>query len=402
MRVLICLVCLSAFSLGLIPGALGQENGPAAETPAEGPGPKAAEFRQVFTEWKDLLADLFIIQSKYRDADPQQRDQLGKEWNELIAKGEAMKLRLIEAAEQAYLEAPNQDQEITLLLVDVLIGHVISRPHELKTDNYEEAFRLGKLLIDNKCEDSRVRKAAGIAAYMIGELDAAEEYLKVPEGTDDRMETGDRELDMEIEQFQRAPGPHKAAWADELKIREAEAKADNLPRVLLETDRGEIELELFEDQAPNTVANFVSLVEQGYYNGLTFHRVIPGFMAQGGCPQGDGSGGPGYRILCECYQPDHRLHFRGSLSMAHAGRDTGGSQFFLTFKPTSHLDGQHTVFGRVIRGMEVLSKIQRRQPGPEVSDEDLPKPTKIVKATVVRKRDHQYQPETLPEKRPPE
>ena len=111
----------------------------------------------------------------------------------------------------------------------------------------------------------------------------------------------------------------KAGWAKEKKIREAEAKADDLPRVLMKTSAGDIEIELFENEAPNTVLNFITLVDKGFYNGLKFHRVLPGFMAQGGDPKGDGTGGPGYTIPCECYRPDHRLHFRGSLSMAHAG-----------------------------------------------------------------------------------
>ena len=132
------------------------------------------------------------------------------------------------------------------------------------------------------------------------------------------------------------------------------------------------------------MANFVNLVEKGYYNGLTFHRVLPGFMAQGGCPKGDGTGGPGYNIYCECYKEGYRKHFSGTLSMAHAGRDTGGSQFFLTFLSTSHLDGKHTAFGRVIQGRGVLSKLQRVRPGI--------KPDRIVKATVVRKREHKYEP----------
>ena len=105
-------------------------------------------------------------------------------------------------------------------------------------------------------------------------------------------------------------------------------------------------------------------MEKKFYDGLTFHRVIPGFMAQGGDPKGDGTGGPGYTIPDECYQENHRNHFRGSLSMANTGqRDTGGSQFFLTFVPTAHLDGKHTVFGRVIEGMDVLAKLQRCEPG---------------------------------------
>ena len=151
--------------------------------------------------------------------------------------------------------------------------------------------------------------------------------------------------------------------------------------------------ELFENEAPNTVANFISLVEKGFYDGLTFHRVLPGFMAQGGCPNGTGTGGPGYSIPCECYQENHRLHFRGSLSMAHAGRDTGGSQFFLTFRPTKQLDGKHTVFGRVIKGMDVLPQIQRRDP----ESPNPPTPDKIIEAKVLRKRDHPYEPKKVGE-----
>jgi peptidylprolyl isomerase/peptidyl-prolyl cis-trans isomerase B (cyclophilin B) len=154
-------------------------------------------------------------------------------------------------------------------------------------------------------------------------------------------------------------------------------------------------VELFEDQAPNTVASFISLVEKGFYDGILFHRVIAGFMAQGGDPTGTGGGGPGYRFKDELNTPEARMHFRGSLSMANSGPDTNGSQFFLTFRPTPHLNGRHTVFGRVIEGMDVLANLNRVQPPktggpPENAD-------KIVKATVVRKRDHEYKPETLPE-----
>lgn len=118
-----------------------------------------------------------------------------------------------------------------------------------------------------------------------------------------------------------------------------------------------ITLELFPEDAPGTVANFESLANKGFYDGLTFHRVIPGFVAQGGCPKGDGTGGPGYTIKCETENNPHR-HERGYLSMAHAGKDTGGSQFFILFEPQPHLDGVHTVFGRVIEGMDVVDRIQ--------------------------------------------
>jgi cyclophilin family peptidyl-prolyl cis-trans isomerase len=168
--------------------------------------------------------------------------------------------------------------------------------------------------------------------------------------------------------------------------------------VTITTSKGDIVVELFEDEAPNTVANFISLVEKGFYNGTPFHRVIGGFMAQGGDPTGTGSGGPGHVIDCECELPGARKHFLGTLSMAHAGKNTGGSQFFLTFRPTEHLDGKHTVFGRVIQGFDVLPKLTRTQ-----SNEGQPipglEPDTIVKAKVLRKRDHAYEPKTSPDQR---
>ncbi len=135
---------------------------------------------------------------------------------------------------------------------------------------------------------------------------------------------------------------------------------------LMDTDAGLIEIELFESDAPNTVANFIKLIKEGFYDGLKFHRVINGFMAQGGCPNTregakgmPGTGGPGYCIDCEI---NSRKHLPGSLSMAHAGKDTGGSQFFLVHESQPHLDGVHTVFGQtnnmdVVLALKMGSKI---------------------------------------------
>ena len=127
-----------------------------------------------------------------------------------------------------------------------------------------------------------------------------------------------------------------------------------MPKAIMETSKGTINLELFDQDAPNTVKNFVDLTNKGYYNGLNFHRVIPGFMIQGGCPHGTGTGGPGYQIDCEI---NSQLHTPGTLSMAHAGPNTGGSQFFITHVATPHLDGVHTVFGRT-EDMDVVNAIE--------------------------------------------
>lgn len=169
----------------------------------------------------------------------------------------------------------------------------------------------------------------------------------------------------------------------------AEIDEEALPLIEMETSKGKVVIELYEDEAPNTVANFITLAESGFYNGLTFHRVIDGFMAQGGCPQGTGTGNPGYSIKCECYAENRRKHERGSLSMAHAGKDTGGSQFFICFDETPHLDGRHTVFGKVIEGMDAVDKLNRIQPG-RGGEAD-----KMVKVTVKRKRREEYKLEKL-------
>ncbi len=136
---------------------------------------------------------------------------------------------------------------------------------------------------------------------------------------------------------------------------------DKLYTATIATDRGDIVVELFADKAPQTVNNFVFLAREGFYDGVTFHRVIPGFMAQGGDPTGSGRGGPGYRFEDE-FHADLRHDGPGVLSMANAGPGTNGSQFFITQGPTPHLDDRHTVFGRVVEGMDVVLDIPERDP----------------------------------------
>ena len=180
-------------------------------------------------------------------------------------------------------------------------------------------------------------------------------------------------------------------WDEEQQLRSVEAAADDLPRAELLTSQGPIVVELFENEAPNTVANFISLAESGFYDGTTFHRVIENFMAQGGDPntrpEGEGTpgtGSPGYRIPDEDEREGARRHFTGSLAMANSGApNTGGSQFYLTHTALAHLNGKHTVFGRVLDGLDVARSLV-------VGDV-------LETVTVLRKRDHEYVPQTLPD-----
>jgi len=286
--------------------------------------------------------------------------------------------RFYEAMLQAYQAEETPDEKINQMMIQTLRKH-------MGEDRWEEAADFAQAMADKGHPEKGLVELAGIAAFNANRFEQAREHLKAARKAGQLGRDGER--------FASMADQYVEYWNQEQRLRQAEAKADDLPRVRIETTAGVVEIELFENQAPNTVANFVHLVESGFYNGTVFHRVLPNFMAQGGDPTGRGSGGPGWAIRCECGRDDFRRHFRGTLSMAHAGPDTGGSQFFLTFVPTPHLDRRHTAFGRVIDGWATLANITRRDPGSHIE------PTKIVRATVSRKRDVKYVPEKIPSRR---
>lgn len=347
--------------------------------PASAAGLETVHFEQVFTQWKEVLTELRKLRLDYKNAQPMQRGEIRRRYNELMEQAEAESRQVLDAAEKAYAATPGDDPRLVELLFSLSVL-------DLQRENYEEALRLARILIDHDTPAKGIYGVAAIAAFNAGQFEAAERYYEVAKEV--------KALDDDTERMFRDLEYYKEVWPKEEKLRAAEAQANDLPRVLLKTNKGDIEVELFENEAPNAAANFISLVEKGFFNGLEFPRVVPKSFAQGGCPANDPSGGPGYSIACECYQPNHRLNFRGSLTMAHRGRDTGGSQFFLMFVPLRRYDGKNTVFGRVVKGMEVLSKLERRDP---TSKEEQPDADRIVEAKVLRKRNHPYEPKKLVE-----
>ena len=144
-----------------------------------------------------------------------------------------------------------------------------------------------------------------------------------------------------------------------------------MSKATIETEKGTMSVEFYDNDAPKTVENFKNLAKKGFYDGLTFHRVIPDFVVQGGCPDGTGAGGPGYSIDCEL-DGDNQFHDRGVLSMAHAGRNTGGSQFFICHSRTNtaHLDRNHTCFGKVVDGLDVIDEIKQGDKIAKITIED--------------------------------
>ncbi|MEX2172807.1 MAG: peptidylprolyl isomerase, partial [Pirellulaceae bacterium] len=377
------LYTLLIFALGIVGGTvpLAAQESPAADKPAETPAEKpeqpqtpAAKFAAVNGEWDALDKRLSELQETYAGTtSAAARAEIKKQYEELVGQSNLLLPELRAAAEAAYRAEPNKDPQLTRLLIGMVA-------YDFRRDDYEAALKLAKVLEASGCDEAVLYAVAGSAAFHADDYALAEKYFA-------RADKGGK-LDAQGQALLAELPAQKKAWAAEQEIRKQEAVADDLPRVKLETSQGPVVIELFENEAPQAVANFVSLVEKKFYDGLTFHRVLAGFMAQGGDPSGDGSGGPGYDIYCECEQPNARQHFRGTLSMAHAGKNTGGSQFFLTFRPTTNLNGRHTAFGRIVEGLDVLAKLQRidpQAPGGEAPD-------KIVKAEVLRKRDHKYEP----------
>ena len=352
-------------------------------------GPATKEFynlvEKIQTYANQMNSKLKKLYDEYPKASEARKKEIAAEGQKLINDFERFQAPLVGAAKEAFKEAPNKDEVIKEILRRNL-GMLINR------DDYEKALvECNDLLRLGWSDQQEIYQLAAFAAFFSNSFANAEVAIanskKLAQIALDRAKKqgktqaqiskeGIGEVHKGLAELEKDLPYYKAAWAKEKALRQASAQAKDCPIVRLQTTAGDMTIELFANEAPNTVANFIELVNKGFYNGLTFHRVLQSFMAQGGDPNGNGTGGPGYCIPCEVDNPNARIHFRGTLSMAHAGKDTGGSQFFITFRPTKWLDGKHTVFGRVQTGLDVLAKIARN---PETGVE----PTRIIKAEVV-------------------
>ncbi len=378
------------------PPAAAKDETKSAPAPSEPPA-TAEQFPQLRTQWQELETQLNELTNQFLNAPTsEEKNVIRGRYVKLVEQSEKLLPKLRSATEAAFAAAPGQDKDATEYMIKFLAYE--TRAYQSGRSDYDVAYQLAKRLIDAKVDDPVLFALAGAAAFEMDDYDNSEQWLtKAKEA---------KKLDAQGTSRLSEIPKRRELWVKELELRQKEAEADDLPRVKLETSKGTIVLELFENEAPQTVGNFISLVEKEYYNGVTFHRVMPGFMAQGGDPDGTGGGGPGYTIFDECGKDDHRLHFRGSLSMAKTPQpDSGGSQFFITYHATTHLDGKHTVFGRVIEGMNVVTRLQETAAPPPLGSPPPavkpPEADKIVKAEVLRKREHEYVP-TKVEKKVPE
>ena len=384
LRLMLSLILVFSLSLSAASAQDDSEAKADPQAPAAAAGEATAQFQKLNEEWKTILKDLRKLKLTYESAKPEEAKQLEQQWQELIEQGNALLPQLRASGIEAYSEGSAVDPQLQRFLIKVA-------QDAQEVDDYESAYDISTTILKRSEADKapapkELYSIAGVSAFMTNDFEAAEKYIEQAKqaGT-----WNDAEVNKIGIPIAASLAKYKDWWAKEADIRKQEAEQDDLPRVKLSTTAGDMVIELFENEAPDTVGNFVSLVEAKFYDGLTFHRVLPHFMAQGGDPKGTGQGDPGYKIYDEVDNPNHRRHFRGSLSMAKGNfPDSGGSQFFICFTPRENLDGLHTVFGRVIEGKDVLSKIQRVDPEKTSSVEK----TKIVTAEVIRKRDHNYLP----------
>jgi peptidyl-prolyl cis-trans isomerase B (cyclophilin B) len=285
---------------------------------------------------------------------------------------------VLEAAVEAFLEAPNQNK----LVEDDCIRFLRSLLGEQSTNGQyspDRALAIANQLIDAGIKNHHAFLYGAQAAFAMEEFEQAKTFLSAVAKDGVAVDSATtKRIDEALEK-----------WTRELRFRETDA-ISVLPRILFTTDLGEFTVELYENEAPNTVNNFVSLVEQKYFNGLFFFYSQPGQIGLTGCKRGDGSTNAGYYIPDELAVPEIRHHFRGALSMANVNPNEGSSVFGILHQPMPQRDGKYTVFGRVVEGMDVLYMIPAISPTTIVTGTV---PVKIVSATVLRKQSHQYEPQ---------
>jgi peptidylprolyl isomerase len=366
-----------------------------AQESASAISPQRAAYQEAERALRDHLKQMWSDMILFHTADPddlQRQVEMRGKWRDSSFASRTLRRKVVEAAAEAFRASPQDNMD----LIPVLLQSI---EQDYEADAYDGLGERVELLIDQPGVNVvKLHEIAGISFYVMAQYDRAKPHLTKVAEADKLDQRGRAALGTLTEQAER--------WEEEQAIRAAEAMADNLPRVQLKTTRGDVVLELFEDQAPQTVGNFISLVEQGFYTDIPFYMVISGVMAITGDPTGEGSGNAGYRIRDENLREDARHSFRGSIGMAKLVESMGdseqapqrvvpesaGSQFFLTYQPLPGIDDHHTIFGRVIEGWEAIESLTRINPRKKDGDRNVT-PDRLLEATVIRKRDHAYVPE---------
>ena len=385
----ICIVLTPCTSFGQVDLNSGSAT-PAATTAAQLPAQSNdnKSFSQINSE---LLANERAVNKLFSSIPigfPRLQKQHMKDIDALQAKNEVLKTQLEAAALKAFQVEPANNPMAARYVYSLLV-HCLDGTGGNHIFDPQRGLEIADMMLKADLSNGNIRFEevafqAFRASYAIQDFSRAELMLKKIEDQGTPI----------LPKYSKELADAKEKWQRELMIRRLESNANDLPRVKLETSEGDILVELFENHAPHTVGNFISLVEKNFYNELEFFIVRPGEFAKTGCQHNNGTGDPGYNIPCECFSEQIRHHFTGTLSMSTTKRNTGGSQFFITHQPNPIFDGRHTAFGRVVQGMDVVYKLRMSNGINAVNGE----PSSILKATVIRKRNHAYAPSRVANK----
>ena len=344
-----------------------------------------AEFEAKRKIWEQTLKEMKTIQIMHSNGVDKSAKSMDR-FYELRDRARGELNDLFKAAEAFFME--RQDEYNTVSLLATVIDYRRSSSY------YDDSFNVAKRLIEVGVNMPFLEQMAGRSAFVEGQFD---EVLPIYQRYVDS--NGPEKLEDVDKMIVGLLNFYPPWWEEELKARAADEAAGDLPRVLLETTSGPVILELFEDQAPNTVANFIQLVESGFYDESEFYQVVDDLLALGGDPTGDGSGTSGRFLPDEHDRPDRRRIFRGSIFMAkrQTAPDSGkmvpnsaSSQFAIALMPIVPKELEQTVFGRVVEGMDVVCSFRRVDPTKKKEQQVLLPPDRIISAKVLRKRDHEY------------
>lgn len=344
--------------------------------------PAMAKYRQAQADLKSALREAAELQRKYLGikTTDEEKEEIGERLEKISKVVSKIHPKLFDLAEKAWLEEPSrEDGEFLNFIIQVL-------ETRMTVGEYERANAIMQGLISLKIPEilPDLYDAAGEIAFMLNDFEQAARFFELAEQN--------KVLSERCAGFKKDLSYYRSSWAKESVFRQQDSEKKDLPRVTLDTTKGKIVLELYEDQTPNTVANFVYLVEKGYYDGMFFEQVIPGEGAVAGRSLENPDGGPGWTIRDEFDSTNSRNHYRGTISMLRGEPNSAGSTFFISFSPIKDLDGKYVVFGRVVEGMDVLTKLQIMDP---VNPDPMAEPDQIEKASAMTKRDHKYRPKII-------
>ncbi len=344
--------------------------------------PAMAKYRQAQADLKSALREAAELQRKYLGikTTDEEKEEIGERLEKISKAVSKIHPKLFDLAEKAWLEEPSrEDGEFLNFIIQVL-------ETRMTVGEYERANAIMEGLISLKIPEilPDLYDAAGEIAFMLNDFEQAARFFELAEQN--------KVLSERCAGFKKDLSYYRSSWAKESVFRQQDSEKKDLPRVTLDTTKGKIVLELYEDQTPNTVANFVYLVEKGFYDGMFFEQVIPGEGAVAGRSLENPDGGPGWTIRDEFDATNSRNHYRGTISMLRGEPNSAGSTFFISFSPIKDLDGKYVVFGRVVEGMDVLTKLQIMDP---TSPDPMAEPDQIEKASAMTKRDHKYRPKVI-------